>query len=386
MAIRSGPWAELRASATYAENETWYQADNDFVMGKNANCVHLFVEATGGSPGAMCFYLQTSDNGVDWYDFCRPNSDKKLFGAIIFDAAGKKSVELTGLNMPPLQKIRVFFQAMDGAGVVSLSISVLAFESGIQPVECALPDFHTRIALGLEPRYSWIYKFGDNQDIGTATTPEDVWQFGGEYNFSATADIDTVSSSSALDVGQSIAIVGQDINNVEITQVITTNGQNKVTLATPLYRVYRMLNLSSTPLEGVFYCYVDGAITSGKPDDDSTVRAIIDDGDNQTQMAIYTVPAGYIGHILDAFVTFSRTSLSASSATVTFRNRRPNETFRVQTRASLVSSGTSVFIFKPSIPVGPLPAGTDLKLTVEDVSANGTGISGTFTVLLERIK
>ena len=244
-------------------------------------------------------------------------------------------------------------------------------------------DFLLRVSQGLEPGYSFIEKFGENPDVDTGTDPEDVWGFGGVYTYSTTADIDTVSSSSAADT-QDVTIVGQTADNVEVTQTVTLNGQNKVTLGTPLYRVYRMFNMGNVDIAGIMYCYVDGAITAGVPNTDADVRAVIIDGNNQTEMAIYTIPAGKQGFFLGGYVAQSRGGNSAVTQ-FTWRLRTPGTVFRVQSRIACVGQGNSSWQYKYPIPVGPIPAGSDIVLRVEEVGANDTGAAGGFTILLEDI-
>ena len=386
MAQRSGPFVELRAPATYAANLTFYQVDVDVEMGNNANCMMLYFTASCGSPGYICSYFQHSpDGGNTWYNFSKPYESPKMFGSIPVETPNCcASMELAGLNLMPGEKVRVWFMCESGAGVVSLGIKALVFESGIKPINGPEPDFWTRVAQGRDPRYTFQYKFGDNPDIDTGTLPEDVWTFGGAYNYSTTADIDTFSSSSALDTGQALVFVGQTADYTEVIQTGVTNGQNKVTLTTPLRRLYRIFNISSQDIAGTVYAYVDGAITGGVPDDPTTVRAVVDDGDNQTQMAIYTVPKGYTGYLISADITFSREITAGASARFVFRVRNPGTVFRVLSRAALLSSGTSVWNFDPRIPLGPLPAGTDMDLRCESVSANNTGCSGNYILLLER--
>lgn len=387
MSIRSGPWIEIRAAATYADINTWYQVDTDLTMGPAANCLRLYVSATVAAPGALCFYVQHSpDGGTTWYDYCKPSEPCKLWGSLLYDAVGTKSIELDGLNLPPGEQVRVFFHATSAANSCVLGIKALVFESGIKPLNGPGPDFYTRVAQGLDPRYSSVYKFGDNPDIDTASTPEDVWNFGGAYTYSTTADIDTLSSSSAADTGQTIVVIGQTADYTEVTQAIVTNGQSKVTLTTPLWRVYRLFNVSGAALAGTLYCYVDGATTGGVPNVASTVRAIIDDGDNQTMMALYTVPRYYTGWLVQAALSFSREAISTVSLVYSFAIRNPGGVFRVQNRGELSNGGTSARDFRPATPLGPLPSGTDIRLRVESVTANDVGAAGNFIVLLQREK
>lgn len=64
-------------------------------------------------------------------------------------------------------------------------------------------EFLTEAALGLYPEYDLRIISGRNSDIGTATTPEDVWEGGGDYtglNPTVAGNMEAVSDSTA-DVG-----------------------------------------------------------------------------------------------------------------------------------------------------------------------------------------
>jgi hypothetical protein len=248
-------------------------------------------------------------------------------------------------------------------------------------------DFKTFLFLvsaGRLPGWSFVEKFGENNDIGPGDVPEDIWQYGGTYSFSVdgVADINTLSSSSAADT-QLIRVYGQTADNVEIIQDVTLSGQSKVSIPTPLHRVYRMYNTNSSDIQGAVYCYVDGTITNGVPDTASSVRAVIEGSNNQTEMCIYTVPANRIGWFLGGFVSTSR--VGNNSAICTWERRDKGGVFRLQSRVALNGSGANQFPYAYPIPLGPMQAGTDLKLSVKDVDAINTGVSGGFTILLKHI-
>jgi hypothetical protein len=248
-------------------------------------------------------------------------------------------------------------------------------------VDYSNQEFLLRVARGLEPRFSFVEKFGENPDVDTGAA-EDVWGYGGEYTYSTTADIDTISSSDVTDT-QNIVVIGQTADYTELEQTATLDGQNKVVLATPLRRVYRMYNDGSTDIAGTVYCYVDDTVTGGVPDTANKVRAVIVNGDNQTEMCIWTVPKGKRAFFLGGYVSISR-AVSSGAATFTWKLRLPGKVFRVQSRIACMVTGRSAWDYPYPIPVGPLPEGTDIAITAEDVTANNTGCSGGFTILLEK--
>ncbi len=245
-------------------------------------------------------------------------------------------------------------------------------------------DFYQRVAEGEVSGYSFIEKFGYNPDITTATDPEDVWTYGGIYTFSTAADITQIASSNAGDT-QDIMIEGLDANWEIMTKTVTLNGQTPVTLSgDPFLRVYRMMNVGSTDLSGdVNLITSGGTFTAGVPDTANTVRANITNGDNQTEMCIYSVPAGKTAYFLGGYVSQLIETRSASEVcTFTWRVREFGGVFRVQSRIPTLSDGNSYFAYKYPVPVGGIPEKSDIVIRAETVSAT-MGAAGGFTVLLK---
>jgi len=108
------------------------------------------------------------------------------------------------------------------------------------------------------------------------------------YIFSNTADITTIVCTDALDTGQTILIEGVDANYEFVAQFATSNGQTEVVLSTPLLAVWVVRNVSAVDMVGFLYVFAGGGSTSGEPDDTDTVRAVINNGQNQSRMAAFT--------------------------------------------------------------------------------------------------
>jgi len=240
-------------------------------------------------------------------------------------------------------------------------------------------DSPMSIVMGDIKEASVMHKFGMNPDIDTGSVPEDIWDFGGVYTFSTTADIDTISSSNAGDT-QEVTIYGLDENWETCVQTVTLTGRTKVTLTTSLIRVFRMVNIGTTDIAGIVYCYVDGDITDGAPDTPGDVRAIISDGHNQTLMAIYTIPAGKTGYLVDAYSVISHIR-SSEAALMRLRVRPFGSVFQTKNTSALNSNGTSYVSRKPKIP-SKLLEKTDIKIQCTSVTAINTAISAGFEIIL----
>lgn len=244
-------------------------------------------------------------------------------------------------------------------------------------------DWFQRVAEGEFSNYSTMEKFGENPEVTTSTDPEDVWDGGGIYNFSTTADIDSIVSSNGTDT-QDITIVGLDASWLEVTQTITLTGQTAAALTTSLIRVYRAYNIGSTDIAGQIYIFTTGTSASdnsGVPNDLTEVRAQINDGNNQTLMCIYTIPAGKTGYFWGGYVSVAGGGVATTFATFTWRARVFGGVFAVKSRISCPTDGRSAWDYTYKIPL-MLPEKTDVLIRCEEVSAT-LAVNGGFTVLLK---
>ncbi len=137
---------------------------------------------------------------------------------------------------------------------------------------------------------STVNKFGSNADVGT--TYEPINTLTAPYNYSTTATIYYISSSDNGDT-QIYEIQGLDENWNLQTLSVTAVGQTKTAINGKWLRIFRIKNLGSTNNAGSVYVYEDDTVTLGVPDTATKLRARIEIGLNQTQMAQYTVPKGH---------------------------------------------------------------------------------------------
>lgn len=156
-----------------------------------------------------------------------------------------------------------------------------------------LGDHLLSISMGAVPGVSHINKFGSNPTVATDSS-EEIWDGSASYTFPATALMTKINTSADVIAmrGEVVEIQGLDANWSLVTQnasLDATNTTTLVTLDTPLIRVFRMKFLSSVVSTSSITLVNDG---------DTVIYGNIEPGNNQTGMAIYTVPAGYT-----AFVT-----------------------------------------------------------------------------------
>ena len=234
-----------------------------------------------------------------------------------------------------------------------------------------------------------VHKFGNAASIDSGDPPCTIWDGCCEalsipkianYTYSSSANITDISSSSPADT-QPIEVQGLDANWNLTLQTIVLQGTATVTLETPLIRVFRMINRGSVNGDGdVFLTTTGAARTDGKPTVGSTVRAIIKMGDNQTQMALFTVPEGYTMFIDHAWSSLSRTN-SGSSVRMQIFRREFGGVFRVVHTMSLVSEGSNSDHRPYTTPI-PFKSREDIIYKVTYANTNNMGCSAGFHAYL----
>lgn len=240
--------------------------------------------------------------------------------------------------------------------------------------------FELSVNQGRVPGYTPLSKYGENPEIDTATTPEDIWEYGGLYTFDppGTAPIVSIVSDNPLDT-QIIKIpTGLDIDGNEVLQFVQLNGTTRVPLPTSLWRFNRAENEGAIgdSLNGTVYIYT-GIANVPLP---SEIRGIIFNGNNKTLMAITTIPLGKVGFFYRGEIGCAR-SVAAGTVQGAYFIARVGKVFKIEKRVDTSNSGDSIYQDKRSFP-DIIPALTDIKLRVEGVSANKMGVFGTLDIML----
>jgi len=246
------------------------------------------------------------------------------------------------------------------------------------------------IAKGDVTGHTFVHKFGNAPDFDTGDGEITVWD-GAEddtdwenmvYNYSTTAAIDSISSSSAADT-QDIVVQGLDANWELTTQTVTLNGQTRVALTTNLIRVFRAYNDNSTDLAGHVFVYENDTLTGGVPDDPELIRAIIDPSNQQTEMAVYTIPAGKTGYMRDWYMATSGGSKS-SNYVFKLKSRNFGKIFRTKHTSALEALAPVPYQHKYEEPE-VFQEKTDIEMTVESIAspaAAGNSVSAGFDIVL----
>ena len=237
--------------------------------------------------------------------------------------------------------------------------------------------------MGIIHGVQWVNKFGRNEVVDMAND-SDVWDAGrvadAEYNYSYSAtDIPhTLVSTSTDDTAggtgaRTVLVIGQDGTNAEIQETVSLNGMTPVSISNTFLRVYRMIvETAGSGGEN------DGDIILKESSSATAIQAQINKGNNQSLMAIYTVPAGKLALLYSWYFSTVKKPTVACSARLMVRPS--GEIFRVKHVLGSHSQGTTLVQHKFSLPL-MLDAGSDIKVRCS-VDANGTDVTGGFDIAL----
>ena len=228
--------------------------------------------------------------------------------------------------------------------------------------------FELQVARNQIQGHKTLFKFGNNADING--TLETVWSTGGMYAYPAAAIQMKVSSGSADDDAsgtgaRTVLVSGLDANYNEISEVVELDGQTAVLTTNSFLRVFRAYVVtagSGGTAAGNIYVGT-GVVTAGVP---ATIYAEITLGANQTQMAVWTVPAGYTLYVYGG--TFTASSNNTTHTVLGQFVFRPfGGVFR---NVADVTVASEAFRYDWEIPV-PIPEKSDIEARA--IALNGSG-------------
>lgn len=218
--------------------------------------------------------------------------------------------------------------------------NVMTFADGVG----SFPYF-LQVSRGLIDGHKRVFKFGFNGDIDDST--EEIWDVGGTYTYQGSALAMTVTSGGgATDNGVQVTVQGLDASYNEVSETVTLAGSGTATTTQTYLRVYRAFVAGSQEPTG------DIDIDNG-----GTTYARIQDGENQTLMALWTVPAGYTAYLLQTDVT-AFTEQNNKFATVHVQTRELNGVFRTQDKFAIVEATHHQ---QYQVPL-PIPEKTDIRV------------------------
>lgn len=236
--------------------------------------------------------------------------------------------------------------------------------------------------LGLQVRQGrWdktkgLYKFGFHPSVGN--TEVTISDNGSDYDALTEASVIKVSSSNTNDTSdgtgaRTVLVSGLDGDYNEIEETVTLNGQTAVNTTNSYLRIFRAKVLTAgTGGENAGDIHMGtGAVSSGVP---ATSIAKISTGENQTLMAVWTVPAGYTGYLYQ--VDFSSNIQGSVYLTARVKCREYGGVYQTKEKGTFTTDALKFDLELPQV----IPEKSDCKLTCI-ASANTHGVSGSFIML-----
>jgi hypothetical protein len=238
--------------------------------------------------------------------------------------------------------------------------NVMTFSGGVGSY-----PYYLQVSRGLVTGHRRVFKFGYNGDIDDSE--ETIWDVGGLYAYPASAVTMTATSSSgATDEDVEVTIQGVDASYNELSETVTLDASGTATTTGSFLRVYRAFVSSDTASAGNI------TIANG-----GTTYAYISASDQQTLMALWTVPAGYTAYLFQVDTT-AFTVQNNKVATIRMLTRELNGVFRTQNKFDLFEGSYHLDITCPQ----PIPEKTDIEFrAIADSSNADLRVAASFDII-----
>lgn len=226
--------------------------------------------------------------------------------------------------------------------------------------------FELQVSRNQIPYHKRVFKFGFNSDVDG--TEETIWDAGGIYVYPSSAiamTATTTAGTASDDNGVLVTIEGLDTDYNEVSEEVTLAGAGTATTTQTFLRVYRAFVSGSQEPTGSIN------IANG-----GTTYARITLGENQTLMALWTVPAGYTAYINNINIA-TGTANANQYITASFISREINKVFRTQLKQSIGRNGVADFVIEYPL---PFDEKTDLEVRAKSSGSNDL-VSADFSIL-----
>jgi hypothetical protein len=225
--------------------------------------------------------------------------------------------------------------------------------------------FELQISRGQIPAHYRLHKFGFNSLV--QNIEETIWDVGGIYTYPSTAiKMTATSTDGANDEDVQVTIEGLDADYNPLSETVALDGTGVGETNGFFLRVFRAFIEGSQEPSGTIN------ITNA-----STTYARIVLGENQTLMAVWTVPAGYTAYMLQNNTT-CYTEQNNKFGITRLVTRESDGVFRTQDKHTVVLSQNVV-----DYPIAKtIPEKTDIEMRATASSSNANlQVSASFDIV-----
>jgi hypothetical protein len=236
------------------------------------------------------------------------------------------------------------------------------------------------------PSLSAVNKFGRNPDVdsGVAT---DIWDDATPiWVPPIAARVHAVTSGNAADTAagtgaQAVEVQGLDANWAMQTEEVELAGAGSVNTVGSYIRIFRM-KVTRVGSAGVAAANITATAAV-----DGTVTASITTPNNQTLMAIYTVPVGYTAYVTNYYASVNRQTAANAVADIRLLAKPDADAatspWQLKHIQGLFQAGVGLMKheFDPYLAFAEK---TDIKIQATDCTTNDTDISAGFDIILRQ--
>lgn len=235
------------------------------------------------------------------------------------------------------------------------------------------------IAKGEVPGQRAELKFGHQNAISNAEIA--VWDIAAAYAYLSSATVMAVGSNDANDKAagtgaRTVKVWGLDGDYNEISETVTMVSTTAVSTTQAYLRVFRATVItagSGGKNAGIIYVGAS-TITGGVPADKYAAIAV---GENQTLMAIWTVPAGKTAY-LQKVSGNAGVATADIGATIRLKVRELGEVFQTKEKFNSIRVLVDLSRATPK----SIPAKSDIEMTAIRVGNTDVDVAATFEMIL----
>tara|TARA_R110000824_G_scaffold14354_5_gene61129 strand:+ start:1475 stop:2428 length:954 start_codon:yes stop_codon:yes gene_type:complete len=244
-------------------------------------------------------------------------------------------------------------------------------------------DYNMQVSAGNIVGVSGINRFGNNRDIDTSSTPEDIWEGGGVYTGHPTGVAETAEISSD-NSNDDASVTGTGARTVQIdglnedwmvqNETVSLSGTGWAPTTNSWHRINKIQVLTAgSGGENA------GILTTRHTSTTGNIFTAMPVGVNETLIGAYTTPSGKTGYIQQLHAAVSLSGGGDCSARLSVRARESGAVYRALTYQQVTNNNDLNLQFQPPISI---PEKTDIKVRCENVSNNNTSISAMFDIIL----